>query len=156
MSSTAETEPSPTRTGLAAKTLGRRSRRKKQEPPSAWNSTASVDGPLESHGRLRSSIDAAVEKIRPGAASGGPDPDEKPKGESRGLGGLLRRTKRKSKSKRIAAVKAEEVERGRTVSQRGSLEDPIESSRSSTHLKDAGPSEDDNSSLITDDSETES
>lgn len=173
MSSTAgtETDPSPTRTGLV-KAFGRKSRRNKKQDASlnsSQHSTMSLDGSNENKnhphgGKLRSSIDAAIEKIKTGT---GPESEERRKSDSRalpGLQGLLRRTKRRSR-RASSAVKAEEVERGRSVAQRGTLEDdPTESPSTSTTrpIGDGGSSSnqkeesDQESSLITDDSETES
>lgn len=171
MSSTAGTEndPSPNRTGLV-KALGRKSRRNKKQQDvslnSSQNSTISIDDDKEndSHphrSKLRDSIDAAIEKIKTGNRA---ESEERRKSEPKalqGLKGLLRSTKKRSRRASLA-VEAEEVERGRSVAKRGTLEDPIESSNtsgaggSSGNLKEAGQSDQEESSLITDDSETES
>ncbi|KAI9793673.1 MAG: hypothetical protein M1816_007568 [Peltula sp. TS41687] len=166
MSSTAgtETDPSPNRTGLV-KALGRRSKRNMKEDvslnSSRNNSTISIDDGKETHrSKLRGSIDAAIEKIKTGNTSERRNSEPK---ALQGLQGLLRRRTKKKSRRASLAAEAEEVERGRSVAKRGTLEDPIESSNtsgaggSSGHLRDeVGHSDQDGSSLITDDSETES
>ena len=155
-----ETEPSPTRIGLV-KSLTR-PRRKKHEPPtgSSRNSWASNEGGAgEGHGRLRSSIEAAVEKIKGGATSErrrASKVDEKSSGAPHGR--LLGRTKRKIKQ--LAEARAatgppdsDEGERGRSVGKRSMLEDSPDRSLGEGSGREAGQSD---GSLMTDGSEMES
>ena len=111
---TSEASPSPSR-HLFPKTL-----RKSKPNRSSKTSSIVEDESSESHVGLRSSLDSAASKLKL-------RPDDTSSGESSGLKGLLAKAKPKRRRKReqqeAEERAAEEVQRGRSVGERGRLED---------------------------------
>ncbi|KAI9842314.1 MAG: hypothetical protein M1837_007306 [Sclerophora amabilis] len=145
----AEVSPSPSRGFLS------KARRKKGKLPGS--STASIisnEGSSGSHqGGLRSSIDSAIDKIRTGPDGSRDRQSEGPKG-IQGLIGRQRSKRARRKKKQKDESTSEEVDRGRSVAERGTLEDSLEPhGRSpSSFTEDTGRSE---SSMITVESDEE-
>ena len=162
MSSTlgAEPETSPSRTGFAS-TLGRSRRKKQHEGLESSRSSMMVQDDTGGKGlkRLKDSIDAAVDKMKPrSSAESRRDSDSESKQkDGSGLQDLLRRAKRKAKRNQAHGEDQDEemAERGRRVAERGTLDGSLEPSPSSPSLEGMGLARSE-SSLLTFESESES
>ena len=137
----AERSESPSRNGLAH--IWSKTRKDKKNRDSASNSLKS--GESENHLSVRGSVESAIDKIKSTDEDG--DFNGLKKLVPKSLGSKRRRKKQEKEDEQRAS---EEVARGRSVAERGTLEN------------DAGSFEDernrsrDGSSLITYDSDTES
>ena len=140
-----EPSESPTRNSLT-NILSKTRRRRPKNQDSAAESIASTGTESDSHG-IRESLENAIEKLK---AHNGIDEDREAHGikklAARGIGSKRRRKKQEQEDEERAS---EEAARGRTVAERGTLEND---SRRSFSRNWSG----DGSSLLTYDSETES
>ena len=137
----AERSQSPSRNGLSHIWSKTRNRDKKNRD-SASNSVKSTDS--ETHLGVRGSVESAIDKIK-GAEEDG-DSNGIKKFVPKSLGSKRRRKKQEKEDEERAS---EEVARGRSVAERGTLENDSGSFEERNQSRDG-------SSLITDDSDTES
>lgn len=154
-----DTESSPSRTGLVAQIARPRRKKRKAQVASSQHSTASNEGENEKHGRLRATLDSAVDKIKTRTSSDNrheSDSDGMLKADSRGLQGILHRAKEKIKPSHDSEQQvSDDAGRGRSAKNRELLESHVGSASSSRSLstKHTNHSE---SSLVTYGSESES
>ncbi|KAI9673859.1 MAG: hypothetical protein M1817_002065 [Caeruleum heppii] len=149
MSSAGASEPSPSPSGrLKAfpKTL------RKKAPTSSRNSSIVDEESGESHG-IRSSIDSAVEKIKQ-KTSVDPPPGQEDPGLVQSL--LLKRKARKHRKRAARDAQqfgGEEAERGRSIGERGTLEEDVSPRTQSLRQNSTGSNQSDLSRITYDSDE---
>jgi len=128
-----------------SKVLSKTRRRHKRNSDSASNSIISTES--DSKTGLRQSLESVVDKLK----GNGSDDEQEPKGIKK-LASTLGSKRRRKKQEREDELRAsEEAERGRSVADRGTLENESRSLSRSLATRSG-----DGSSLITYDSDTES
>jgi hypothetical protein len=139
--------PSRSTSNGLSKVLSKTRRRHKRNSDSASNSIISTES--DSKKGLRQSLESVVDKSK----GNGSDNEQESKGIQKLASTLGSKRRRKKKEREDELRATEEAERGRSVAERGTLENENESRSLSRSLANRSG---DGSSLITYDSDTES
>ena len=153
----AESSPTPSTTTNKLKTVFSKTRRGHKDNSSSLSVNDADSTNSGSHG-IRASFEATIDKVRT-RASGEHDDD----GNSSGSGGISKlipgriKKKRRKRDAEAEQQDAEELQRGRSIGDRGGGVDPSRGNSAplTTTVSQDGPDGDDGSSLITYESDTE-